>query len=45
MTGEEPGNSQPSNRSRGGFRHSQFEEGIDPDEIFNMFFGGGMFEP
>lgn len=27
-----------------GFRHSQFEQEIDPDEIFRMFFGGGLFE-
>ena len=45
MTGEEPGNNQSSGRGGGGFRRSQFEDGIDPDEIFNMFFGGGMFEP
>lgn len=42
QTGEEPGNMQsPSGR---GFRHSQFEQEIDPDEIFRMFFGGGLFE-
>lgn len=25
-------------------RHEQFEDEIDPDEIFRMFFGGGLFE-
>ena len=46
MTGEEPGNSQPSrnsSRGRGGFRQDRFEQEIDPEEIFRMFFGGGMF--
>lgn len=45
QTGEEPGNMQSSGGRGGRFRQSQFEQEIDPDEIFRMFFGGGLFEP
>lgn len=44
LTGEEPGNVQPQSQSRR-FRQNQFEQEIDPQEIFEMFFGGGLFEP
>jgi len=43
QTGEEPGNNTPRS-SNGQFRRNQFEQDINPEEIFNMFFGGGMFE-
>ena len=46
LTGEEPGQNHPSQRrsnGRAGFRHSEFEQEIDPQEIFEMFFGGGMY--
>lgn len=43
MTGEEPGNSQPQRNSSRGFRHNDFEQGVDPEEIFRMFFGGSPF--
>ena len=41
QTGEEPGQNMQrrSNRSSGGGGGD-----IDPEEIFNMFFGGGLFE-
>ena len=44
QTGEEPGNMQSSGGGGRRFRQSQFEQEIDPDEIFRMFFGGGLFE-
>lgn len=44
QTGEEPGNMQSSHGRSRGFNHGQYEQEIDPDEIFRMFFGGGMFE-
>jgi len=40
LTGEEPGNNQSAGNNRG-FRRRDFEQGVDPEEIFNMFFGGG----
>jgi len=44
QTGEEPGNMQ-SQSSRGSrFRQDQFEQDINADEIFRMFFGGGLFD-
>lgn len=44
QTGQDPGNQQPPTRGSGQrFHQSRFEDGIDPDEIFNMFFGGGLF--
>lgn len=39
-TGEEPGNNQPRQSNRGRFR----EDDINPEEIFNMMFGGGLFQ-
>jgi DnaJ homolog subfamily B member 12 len=45
MTGEEPGNSQPSRNASRGFRHDRFEQEVDPEEIFRMFFGGSPFHP
>jgi DnaJ family protein B protein 12 len=45
LTGEEPGNIQPNMQRGQRFRQSQFEQEIDPQEIFEMFFGGGLFGP
>lgn len=45
-TGREPGNNQSPSPSGGDRRHhgSHFEQDINPEEIFNMFFGGGLFQ-
>ena len=42
QTGEEPGNHQSSSRASR-FNHGRHEHEVDPEEIFRMFFGGGMF--
>ena len=44
LTGEEPGNNQSAQQSsRSRFRQSHFEQEVNPEEIFNMFFGGDIF--
>lgn len=42
-TGSDPGQGTPSPSGRGGRRGGFNEEEINPEDIFNMFFGGGAF--
>ena len=44
QTGEEPGNMQSRSSSGSRFNQHNFEEGVNADEIFRMFFGGGLFD-